>query len=47
MGGLYRQGRLALDELGGRHHRLEQVNEAFGELAEHRSPRPIVLPNQT
>lgn len=46
MGELYRQGRLDLDSLQGGHHRLDQVNEAFTELAEHRSPRPIVLPNQ-
>lgn len=39
---LHGQGRLHLDELTGRRFRLDQVNEAFAELAEHRSPRPIV-----
>jgi Zn-dependent alcohol dehydrogenase len=46
MGELYRQGRLDLDILQGAHHSLDEVNEAFTELTEHRSPRPIVLPNQ-
>lgn len=46
MGELYRQGRLDLDSLQGVHHTLDGVNEAFAELSEHRSPRPIVLPNR-
>lgn len=39
---LYRQGRLHLAELTGRHHRLEGVNDAFAEFAGGRSPRPII-----
>jgi Zn-dependent alcohol dehydrogenase len=46
MGELYRQGRLELDSLQGTHYSLDQVNDAFAELAEGRSPRPIVLPNR-
>jgi Zn-dependent alcohol dehydrogenase len=46
MGELYRQGRLDLDSLQGNHYSLDQVNEAFTELADHRSLRPIVIPNQ-
>ncbi|MCP5027324.1 MAG: alcohol dehydrogenase catalytic domain-containing protein [Actinomycetia bacterium] len=46
MGELYRQGRLDLDNLQGAHHSLAGVNDAFTELSEHRSPRPIVLPNR-
>lgn len=46
MGELYRDGRLDLDNLQGTRYRLDQVEDAFAELAEHRSPRPIVLPNQ-
>ncbi len=46
MGELYRQGRLDLDSLQGAHHGLDQANDAFTELREHRSPRPIVRPNQ-
>lgn len=42
---LYRQGRLTIDALRGSSFPLDRVNEAFGELAEKRSPRPIVLPN--
>jgi hypothetical protein len=43
---LFRQGRLDLAALQGGHHTLDQVNDAFAELAARRSPRPIVLPNQ-
>ncbi len=45
MGELYRQGRLDLDRLTGERHRLDNVNDAFAELREQRSTRPIVLPN--
>jgi len=40
---LYARGRLRLDELTGGLHRLDDVNDAFSELAEHRSPRPVVV----
>jgi len=40
---LYAHGRLRLDELTGRHYRLDEVNDAFAELAERCSPRPVVV----
>jgi Zn-dependent alcohol dehydrogenase len=46
MAELHRQGRLDIGSLQGGRHPLDDVNEAFAELADHRSPRPIVLPNQ-
>lgn len=46
MGELYRQGRLDLDRLTGARHSLDNVNDAFAELRDQRSTRPIVLPNQ-
>lgn len=39
---LYTQGRLRLDELTGSHFGLGNANDAMTELAEYRSPRPIV-----
>lgn len=39
---LYQQGRLRLDELTGGRYSLDQVNEAMAELADGRSPRPII-----
>ena len=39
---LYLRGRLRLDELTGGRYPLDDVNEAMSELAERRSPRPIV-----
>ena len=45
MAELYRQGRLDIDSMRGSSFSLDQVNDAFTELAEQRSPRPIVLPN--
>ncbi|MCC7076841.1 MAG: zinc-binding dehydrogenase [Acidimicrobiia bacterium] len=40
---LYAEGRLRLDELTGGRFGLSDVNEAFAELAAHRSPRPVVV----
>lgn len=40
---LHRRGRLHLAELTGSRYTLDQVNDAFAELAEGRSPRPIVI----
>jgi S-(hydroxymethyl)glutathione dehydrogenase/alcohol dehydrogenase len=40
---LYRQGRLRLDELAHPVFTLNSVNEAFAELAEQRSLRPVVV----
>ncbi|MCP3935744.1 MAG: zinc-binding dehydrogenase [Actinomycetia bacterium] len=45
MAELYRQGRLDIDSLRGNTFTLDQVNDAIAELAEQRSPRPLVLPN--
>ncbi|KZS57144.1 zinc-binding dehydrogenase [Mycobacterium ostraviense] len=39
---LYAQGRLRLDELTGGRFGLDNANDALTELAEYRSPRPIV-----
>lgn len=46
MADLHRQGRLHISALQGGRYPLDQVNDAFAELVDHRSPRPIVLPNQ-
>ncbi len=47
MAELYRQGRLDIDSLRGSTFGLDQVNDAFAELADQRSPRPLVLPNHS
>lgn len=39
---LYARGRLRLDELTGGRYRLDEVADAFAELAQHRSPRPVI-----
>jgi len=39
---LYQRGRLRLDELTGGRYTLDEVNDAIAELADGRSPRPVI-----